>query len=57
MVGCTGCSRSNAYLSVVGRARECLTRDGQQFEHSPKMSYGVFEYDVVMLQNYMPMIL
>ena len=24
---------------------------------SPKMSYGVFEGDIVMLQNYMPRIL
>ena len=23
---------------------------------SPKMSYGMLEYDIVVLQNYMPMI-
>lgn len=29
----TGCSRSQACLTAVGRARECLTRYGPQFEH------------------------
>ena len=27
------------------------------FNISPKMSYGVFEYDIAMLENYMLMIL
>ena len=44
-------------LSVVGRVRECLTREGQQFEHFTKISYGVLESDIVMLQNHMPVIL
>ena len=44
---------SNTCLSVVGGVRECLTRDGQQFSISPKMSYGVLECDILMLQNYM----
>ena len=29
----TGSGRNNTWLSVVGRAQECLTCDGQQFEH------------------------
>ena len=31
--GNTGSDRIDAWLSVVGRVHECLTRDGQQFEH------------------------
>ena len=30
---CTGSGRSEACLNAVGRVRECLTRDRQQFEH------------------------
>ena len=44
-------------LSVVGRVHECFTRDGHNLNMSPKMSYGVLECDIVMLQNYMLMIL
>ena len=44
-------------LSVVGRVCECLTRDGQQLNISPKMSCGVLECDSVTLQNYTLMIL
>ena len=44
-------------LSVVSRVHECLTRDGQQLNISLKMSHGVLEGDIVMLQIDMLMIL
>ena len=42
-------------LNVVGRVCECLARNGQHLNISPKMSCGVLEYDTVMLQNHIPM--
>ena len=46
--------RSNACLSVVGRV---ITIYSFKLNISPKMSYGVLEYDIVMLQNYGVMVL
>ena len=43
-------------LSMVGRVHECLTGDGRQLELFTKMSYGMLECDIVMLQNYMLMV-
>ena len=46
-----------AWVGLVGYVN-CLTWDGQQLEQNlSKMSYGVVECDIVMLQNYMLMIL
>ena len=42
---------------MVGRAGECLAEMDSTLNTSPKMSSGVLERDVVMLQNYMLMTL
>ena len=54
---CTMSSRSNACLSVVGGHVNVLHERDSNLNISPKMSYDVFECDIVTLQNYMLMIL
>ena len=54
---CTGSGRSNACLSVVGRLYMGIIIYSFNLNISPKMSEGVLECDIVMLQNYMLMIL
>ena len=53
----TESSRSNACLSVVDRVNNMgVIVYSSNLNISPKMSYGVLEWDIVMLPNYTLMI-
>ena len=56
LVNCPESGRSKACSSVVGGNMGIIIYSFN-LNISPKLSYGVLEYDIVMLQNYMLMLL